>query len=91
MLNEEIQEACLVVLYLGELLGDGIGDEIGPATARGERELFLKPGGNNQQGLMHGNRSRVVNETYQAILLGAEQVLGAVQRTVVGVAGFVRG
>lgn len=44
VLNEEIQQARLIVLNLGELLDDDVGDEVGPAAARWERQLLLEPG-----------------------------------------------
>jgi hypothetical protein len=43
VLDEEVEEACLVVFQLGELFEDCVGDEVGAAAAGGEGELFLKP------------------------------------------------
>lgn len=43
MLDEEVEEACLVVFNLGELFEDCVGDEVGAAAAGGEGELFLEP------------------------------------------------
>lgn len=44
MLNEEVQESCLVVLDFREFFEDCVGDEVGTPAARGQGELFLEPG-----------------------------------------------
>ena len=44
MLNEEVQESCLVILDFGEFFEDCVGDEVGAPAARGQGELFLEPG-----------------------------------------------
>lgn len=43
VLDEEVEQAGLVVFQLGELFEDGVGDEVGAAAAGGEGELFLEP------------------------------------------------
>jgi hypothetical protein len=43
VLDEEVEEARLVVFQLGELFEDGVGDEVGAAAAGGEGELLLEP------------------------------------------------
>ena len=45
VLDEEVQQARLVLLDLGELLDDRVGDEVGAARLGGEGELFLGPRG----------------------------------------------
>lgn len=44
MLDEEVQQAGLVVFDLRELFDDCVGDEVGAPAARGEGKLFLCPG-----------------------------------------------
>ena len=48
VLDEEVEEARLVVFQLGELFEDCVGDEIGAPAAGGEGELFLEPVGNKK-------------------------------------------
>ena len=45
VLDEQVQQPHLVRPDLGQLLEDRVGDEVGAAGARGEREVFLGPHG----------------------------------------------
>lgn len=45
MLDKQVQQPHLVRPDLGQLLEDRVGDEVGAAGARGEREVFLGPHG----------------------------------------------
>lgn len=44
VLHEEVEHADFVVADFGEFGDDVVGDEVGPARAGGEGELFLEPG-----------------------------------------------